>query len=61
MQTIDDKARVSLAMRLGMLRGEVNWFAKELDRELVKETPDRERLTRLAAQMREAAKTEVVA
>ena len=54
MQTIDDKARMSLAMRLGMLRGEVRWFAKELDRELVKNTPDLDRLTRLSAQMREA-------
>ena len=61
MQTIDDKARVSQAMRLGLLRGELIWFAKELTHELVKDTPDRERLTRLAAQMREAAKTEVVA
>ena len=61
MQTIDDKARASLAMRLGMLRGELVWFTKELDRELRKDTPDPERLTRLAAQMREAAKTEVVA
>jgi len=56
MQTTDDKARVSLAMRLGVLRGEVNWFAKEMDRELVKETPDLDRLTRLSAQMREASK-----
>ena len=56
MQTIDDKARMSLAMRLGMLRGEVRWFAKELTHELVRETPDRERLTRLAAQMRDAVK-----
>jgi len=61
MQTIDDKARMSLAFRFGILRGEVNWFAKELDRELVKNTPDLDRLTRLSAQMREAAKTEVVA
>ena len=50
------EARVSLAMRLGVLRGEVNWFAKEMDRELVKETPDLDRLTRLSAQMREASK-----
>ena len=56
MQTTDDKARVSLAMRLGLLRGEVNWFAKALERELIKETPDLDRLTRLAAQMREASK-----
>jgi len=54
MQTIDDKARMSLAFRFGILRGEVNWFAKELDRELVKNTPDLDRLTRLSAQMREA-------
>ena len=61
MQTTDDKARMSLATRLGILRGEVRWFSNELTRELVKDTPDRDRLTRLAAQMREATKTEVVA
>jgi len=60
MQTIDEKARISLARRLGMMQGALIWMAEQLERELRKDTPNPERLTRLAAQMRKVAQHEVV-
>jgi|TARA_R110002110_G_scaffold50861_1_gene149998 hypothetical protein len=43
-----------------MMQGALIWMAEQLERELRKDTPNPERLTRLAAQMRKVAQHEVV-